>query len=66
MAWQTETAKSLCVTEPGALVTSCFQLEEQAEPQSSQINLRQVAGRRRGSERGERSKDWVYGLAGVL
>lgn len=24
MAWQTETEKSFCVTEPGTLVTSCF------------------------------------------
>lgn len=67
MTCQTETEKkSLHITEPGTWVTSCFQLEEQAEPQCSQVSLSQVVGRRVDSERGERSKQWVYGPEGVL
>lgn len=61
MAWQTETEKSILVTEPGTLLTSCFQLQEQAEPLSSQISLSQIGRRRKGSERGERSKQWMIG-----
>lgn len=49
-----------CVTEPGTLVTACFQLEEQAEPHSSQVSLSQVAGRRKDGEKVDSSKQWVY------
>lgn len=60
MVWQAETEKSFWITEPGTLVTSCFQLEEQADPQSSQGSLSPGGEKGRSSEREERGQNRGY------